>query len=375
MTRTTSCEEPAQAFRIRPFRPGEEAAIIQVLSTVFGEWPAFDLQYSSESYWHWRYLELPGTSTHVFVCEVGGQIVGCLHHTFVDLKIGDRFYPGTLGGDIAVLRPFREKGLTAEFSKLARSHRRETGRWFTFFETHNQNLIDSFSKTAFQLPIKSRHLLRVKNIKLHLTQQKHAWRGLKVFAFKAMKTFNTLVHYSRNSQDDGALHLSVIETFDARIDKFWERISNHYRLILKRDRRYLNWRYCDARGGNYQVKCVEEDGRFVGYIVLRINRKNPQYPTAYIVDLLCEPGREDAAQALLADGLRYFDQQGVNAVHCLVPHHHPYRKIYTASGFVDTLERNIVFLRANMPLDKPLGELDSMDFGQAYHSYGDIDTI
>jgi len=190
-----------------------------------------------------------------------------------------------------------------------------------------------------------------------------------------LKALNRLIH-AKPRQDCGShLKLTEIATFDERIDQFWNQVAKEYKLIIQRERRYLNWRYCDSRGGNYKVKCAEEAGGIHGYIVLRIDTKDKSYPTAYIVDLLCKADHEDAAHALLADAMNYLDQQAVPVVHCLVPKKHPYRKLFAAHGFVDTLERTIVFMRANMPMEDAMVSLEFVAPGQVYYSYGDIDTI
>lgn len=375
MTQASDVETRDEAARVRSYRAGDEKGIIRVLETVFGGWPAFNLNCELIDHWRWRYMEAPGNSAHIFVCEADGEIVGCVHHTLMDMKIEDRIYPGMLAGDIAIFKPFRDQGLLADFTKAAMRKRNKTGHWYSYFETRNPKVIHGFKKSAYHLPLESRHLVRMNDIARHFTCQRHAHRWIKTIAFKSLKLIGGLAHFRQRRSKNKGIKLSQIEAFDQRFDRFWVRISPHYRLIMKRDRRYLNWRYCDARGGNFRVSCAEDEKGLIGYIVLRINSKNSNYPVAYVVDLLCEPGREDAARALLLDGLSYFDSQGVNAVHCLVPRRHPYRKIFAANGFVDTLERTIVFLQENVPMEKQMSSLDQMAQGEAYYSYGDIDTI
>jgi hypothetical protein len=361
--------------RVRSYCPGDEMPIIELLEDVFEGWPSFDLDCESIDHWRWRYLESPANSRHLFVCEASGQIVGCLHHSPVTMQIGGQDYPAELGGDIAIQKQFRDRGLVAEFAKSAMHQRNLAGMWFTYFETANPKLIRTYKKSAYQLPIHSRHLLRVHDAARHLSRQGHSHHWFKSVVFKALGVFNRLQHFLRRERTSSDLKLSRITSFDDRFDTFWERLSPHYRLIVRRDREFLNWRYADTRAGNFCVICAEDEDQLVGYIVLRVNRQDVDYPIGYVADLLCEPGREDVAHSMLANSLDYFDQHSVNAVHCLVPQLHPYRKIFGAHGFLDTRERRIVFLRANKPMEQQMAALERIAPGEVYYTYGDIDTI
>lgn len=365
-------EAPGSA---RPYEAGDEERIVPLLDAVFNGWPPFDLVHSPLDYWRWRYLDFPSKPGLIIVYQVDDEIVGCSHASRLHMKIGDRLYSGCLGGDVAILKAYRGHGIAGTMFKLAARLRKESGIWFTYYETRNTRLLRSFKKTDYRLPFQSRHLVRVKDINLHLKRQQHAKRWLKSCIFRSLKALNQLVYLQLRSEGSRDLKLSEIATFDARFDVFRDQVAKDYSLIIQRDRHYLNWRYCDTRGGDYLVKCAEDAEGVQGYIVLRIDFKDKNYPIAYIVDLLCKTDRQAAAKALIADSLSYFDQQGVPAVHCLVPKKHPYRKLLAAHGFVDTLERTIVFLRANMPMEEEMAALKFIGPGQAYYSFGDIDTI
>ena len=78
------------------------------------------------------------------------------------------------------------------------------------------------------------------------------------------------------------LQILEISSYDDRIDEFWHEVNDYYRFIIERTKDYLNWRYCDPRGGEYIVKTAEEDGRILGYSVLRINSYQKTYPVIRI---------------------------------------------------------------------------------------------
>jgi hypothetical protein len=41
----------------------------------------------------------------------------------------------------------------------------------------------------------------------------------------------------------------IIERFEEWADEFWTQLGARYKFIVQRDKDYLNWRYCDPRGG------------------------------------------------------------------------------------------------------------------------------
>lgn len=346
-----------------------------MLVEVFGQWPSFDLDCKSVEYWRWRYLSKPGNEGHLSVAEAGGRIIGCLHHTPMDMKISDAVYSGMLSGDFAVLEPFRGERLTARFSKKERALRKKTGEMFSFFETPNVRVIRRYNRLAHILPFHSRHLIRIRRISEHLARKRHPWRRIKAPAYKLVQNAQRFMLRSRRSGAEPETRISEIRTFDERFDAFWEKIARHYGLIVKRDRDYLCWRYGDSRGGSFSVFCAEDDEGVVGYVVLRINSMAPDYPVGFVMDLLCLPGRPEVAASLLQKSLSYFDDREVNAVNCLVPRGHPYFKLYRAHGFVDTMERNSVFLNLTGPLEEQMAAVARLPTDRTFYAYGDIDTI
>ena len=95
---------------------------------------------------------------------------------------------------------------------------------------------------------------------------------------------------------------------------FWEEIKDHYKYISVRNKDYLNWRYCDPRGGKYFIKQAEEDGKIIGYCVLRINRFEEDYPTGYIVDLVTLPDKFEIVDMFINDSMSFFNNNNVNTI-------------------------------------------------------------
>lgn len=155
---------------------------------------------------------------------------------------------------------------------------------------------------------------------------------------------------------------------------FWEEISGHYDFIVERRMDYLNWRYCDQRGGSYIVKQAENNGRVVGYIVLRIDRYRDDYPVGTIVDLVTLPSRLDVAHILVADAINFFDEQEINSCRYLVAKNHPYEGILKRYGFLDGRSKVHLFY-VSLGEEEELEKLSTSQAARIHFTYGDTDWI
>lgn len=360
---------------IRLYQPGEEERIIEVLETVFDGWPAFALDCEATDHWRWRYADNRGDPTVVVVYEVDGEIVGCVHSSAVNVRIGGEVFRGCLGGDTALLEAHRGQGLVKSLFKLVVAAREAAGICFSYGETRNPRLLRSIRKTNYPLPVKTRHLVKIRNIREHLRSQGHRFALPKSLGLRTLAAAWRMLHRSPSNRLNGAITVTALRSFGQRFESFWQEVAAGYTWIVQRDREYLNWRYADPRAGAYEFFCAEDEGQLLGYIVTRISRKNLDYPSAYIVDLLCLDDRLDAADALIRHALKRFSSRGINAVHCLVPADHPYHGLLICRGFFDTLERVNVFLRFSNPMQRQVDILESSAPGKIYYCYGDIDSI
>jgi hypothetical protein len=128
---------------------------------------------------------------------------------------------------------------------------------------------------------------------------------------------------------------SRIDAFDERIEAFWQEASPAFDFIVERRRDFLNWRYCDSRGGDHAVFLAEEDGHVLGYIAVRLSSAT----RAQILDILALPGRNDVVSTLLESALEFVRESGVAAILCRMVSFHPYNEILKQHGFVDSHRR------------------------------------
>lgn len=358
----------------RQYQDGDRKQIVHLLKKVFGAWPPFDTDCSAEGHWDWKYRDCPGEIFAISVSEVNGRLVGCTHGSTLYLKIGGHETSVAMGGDHAVHRDYRKQGLSGALRQSISRMRRERGITCAYFETRHPHLRASFRKYCVMLPFDTRHLVKTKDVRRHLQEKGHAQAALKSLGFGLLAMLTRIRFQRMNERHTTALP-TEIRHFDTRFDRFWEAVSADYQLIVVRDCRFLNWRYADPRAGCYRVRAIIENEEVQGYIVIRIDRSNADYPEGYLVDLLYRRPRRDVAATLVSEALEFLQSESVNAIHVMVPQAHPARKLLGQFGFVDTLERNVVFLNPLQPDKLPLEALKNIRGNEAWYAYGDIDSI
>ncbi|HEX7152693.1 MAG TPA: GNAT family N-acetyltransferase [Thermoanaerobaculia bacterium] len=88
--------------------------------------------------------------------------------------------------------------------------------------------------------------------------------------------------------------LQVVQRTDAEWDRFFERVAPAYGMLLKRDARYVQWRYLDCPDVQYIVIAIRKFFTLAGWMVFRIREDR-----LTIGDALFDPDLIDAPEVLL----------------------------------------------------------------------------
>jgi len=363
-------------FDIRPYRKSDEEGIVRLLKLVFNGWPHLDIPCTALDHWRWKYESDHVRSPYVSVAVADGEIVGCHHSIPFRVKIGDSVQLCTSSFDYAVHPDFRKMGISTKMGiDLSLNWRRRDGVYLDYHITGNPILIRSFSKSKPRFPYKIINLVWIGDLEKQLRAMpvENPWKVR--LGFKTLKLVNKIRKtFTPSHNGDRDIEIVEIDEFDVRIDGFWAEISEFYNFIVARNRDFLNWRYCDPRGGEFIVKEAVDDGAVLGYVVVYINSFRRDYPIGYIVDLLSLPDRSDIAEALVIEALSYFADNGVNVVNFQVVEGHPHQKILENNGFLDSrIEINMFYNPINA--DEALMELDRSSPDRVHISWGDHDVL
>jgi hypothetical protein len=314
----------------RPYEQGDENKIVPLLKAAFEKWPFFDIDCSPVEHWRWRYQENPLNKTNVVVIEKNEEIIACGHNILSDIKIYGKDYLGSYGTDHCVDPNYQGLGLSKKITEAHHELRKKERVLLPYMVTVNPKIIASGArKIAFPhgFPLSVVYLTRIEDINKHIQMKEVKQETLVRIRHILEKTIK-----SQDIQPNFNITVNQFSRFNEKIDRFFEKINKYYDFIIKKNRDYLNWRYCDPRAGKYVIKLAEDNEQILGYAICRIN-KLEEYHTGYIVELLTIPDRLDVAETLLLSSLQYFNAEDVNEVCHQLIKGHPYETLFNKYGF------------------------------------------
>jgi hypothetical protein len=163
-----------------------------------------------------------------------------------------------------------------------------------------------------------------------------------------------------------------LRDFDERIDSFWEKVSEQYSIMVKRDFTYLNWRYCKKPNNDYHILQAEKDGNIIGIIIVKYEDREGAR-IGFIMECIAikEP---HLMENLLRRGLIFLSQNKVDYVLCRLSSADPIRNIFNVIGFSPKegiWDSNIVYKVYSSNVDHSILRDPSM-----WHiSFGDCDSL
>jgi hypothetical protein len=139
--------------------------------------------------------------------------------------------------------------------------------------------------------------------------------------------------------------LAPVRKFDESLTALWERVAPSLAFGVRRDARYLQWRYIAPPHVRYSVVVLRGGDGAHGYAVYRHVRE-PRARVTLLVDFLADPRDRTGLEALL----RYVDREARSAdsdkirCHCL---HQDFRAVLKRSGYFQVRSRLELVARIN----------------------------
>ena len=115
------------------------------------------------------------------------------------------------------------------------------------------------------------------------------------------------------------------------LDRLWERLSGRFALAVRRDSRYLNWKYAEPPHVRYTSALLRRGDDVDGYVVYRHFRE-PQGRVTQIVDLLADPADERGIKTLARWVDREARMDDSDKIRCHVTHA-AFRRVLRRSGY------------------------------------------
>ena len=349
-------------YEVRPYNVGDEEDIIELLKTAFPVWSSLS---GPLEHWRWKFRDTPmGSDVAVAVSE--GKVVGATHDIRFNAKIGSSTLLSQYGCDAVVDPDFRGMGVYSRILALSDKIHDENGVQFECGQSNNPKVTESWDKRGHVLfPQAMSYIVRIRDVDLHLRNRPAKTQELTRLGFHVIKSFNEI----RNLVDseDGDYSVSETSSFGDDFNHFWSIQRESLGFTFEKSPAYLNWRYCDPRGGEYTVKQVRDKEELLGFSVLE-TKSLDQYKEGYIMELSTLPGRTDVSYSLFNDAGKHFDDLGVNVVYYLGVNGSHSQETSRRCGFVNSQRSPNIVCNAsedNYNLIKALAP------DQVYFGYGD----
>lgn len=328
---------PPPGWFPRYYRSEDDRQIVELLQASFDGWPKIEVPASPLDHLRWKLASPVNACRQNIVGEAAGRVISTRLSVLRDASVCGRPMICKLGLETCVHPDYRNAGIMSVIQDYADE--------------------------------------RLQEIDVYLLYSQHP-ALLHIRKRQSVIPFRKIISLVRTT--DGAPGATAAPTawmieechsFDSRVDVLWEQTKHAFGLLLDRRQQFMNWRYCDPRGGSFKSTIAEQDGHVLGYIVTTV-----AHGEGYIADLLALPGRLDVVDSLLAGAISSLRAAGVARVECWTSRGHPYEEVLARRGF-DRKKRTVRF--SYRPCRASLADLSGLrDASSVIHLMpGDTDII
>lgn len=268
------------------YRDEDRRAVDTLYRRVFGH----DLANASQLRWTWQYVRNPNTppdGLQIWLAREGPTVIGQYAAMPVRLQIEGGEIAGSWGMDVMVA-PERQRQGVGEL--LFRSWDRQVGAALGIgLSAPSRRLFEKLKWPGLvPVPCLMRPLSR-------RALRRAAW-PMPLNRLISAVTY-PYIRFVARLRPLGA-QIEPIRHFDTRFDELWERVKPAFALAVRRDARYLNWRYVEPPHVRYSIVALKRDETIGGYAVYR-HVQEPRGRVTLLVDFLADPQDVVGFQTLL----------------------------------------------------------------------------
>ncbi len=307
---------------ITRYRPDDREPIEALYRRVFGP----DAAEASRLRWDWQYRlnpHSPAEGPLIWVAREGPSIIGQYATMPVALSLGGRDIDGSWGMDVMVAPERQRQGLGELLF----------GTWDRHVGAALGLGLSASSHRLFQ-KLRWPEVGPVPYLIKPLTRRAFR-RAQWPMLFNRLVSAVTLPYVkfvARTRPLSGEVRL--IRRFGADFDALWQRVAPDLDFAVRRDARYLQWKYISPPHVRYTIAALVRDDVAQGYVVYR-HAREPRGRVTLIVDFLVHPGDEAGLETLL----RWVDREARAAdsdkIRCFCMHA-AFRKVLKREGYAQT---------------------------------------
>lgn len=301
------------------YRAEDRRAVEALYRRVFGN----DAAEASRLRWEWQYSRNPnnpGREPEIWIAREGTAIVGQYATMPVEVSVRGQTIRGSWGMDVMVAPERQRQGLGE-----------------VLFRTWDRNVGASLglglSESSYRLFQKLRwpDVGPIPCLVKPLTRRAFRRPGWPTGVNRLVSALTLpLVKLVARSRPLAA-EVRVIPKFDESFTELWEQLAPKFAFAVRRDAKYLNWKYTSAPHVRYTIASLRRDNRTVGYAVYR-HLHEPRGRVTLLVDFLADPDDGPGFRTLL----RWIDREARRADSDKIrtfAMHAGFRRIIRRSGY------------------------------------------
>jgi hypothetical protein len=250
--------------------------------------------WDDEKYWRWKYLEQPDTSSGEIPCwvfEKGPQIIGAMGFERIHLCINGSTYPAVWSYDIMVRPDYEGRGLGVLMNQVFQDY-------FPLLLVVGTNERSTRMLERLFTPLPPLRLwkkvLRTRPILERYLKSK---RAAPVMA-AALDPLLSAADFCNQIRVPPDVAIRPLKAFNDQADVLCDRVQSRNRVLVRRHKEYLNWRFLAHPRRSYDCYGAFLEDRLHGYIVTHLTATD-RNTIGVIVDWLCDEGEQATRVSLM----------------------------------------------------------------------------
>ena len=299
------------ALAVRSYRPGDEATLVAMFSTIFRE--------RSLKEWTWLFRKGPHGPADIHILESEGRTIGSVSHIPVDVWVNAEKLRLAIGCDVMVDREFR--GLGGAELLFRTYHASEHGVDMNFG-----------SVNAGSSHVTRRHMgtSTMGGVPMWVRSRKHgASRGplRRALESAAGRIYAAVAAWPRPRTE-----VIDLPELGSEVDQLADASASFAPCVRVRDAAYLRWHWLESPIGSWRVRAVRaSSGVLRGLSVIGVKSQGPPVE-GHIVELLARDA--GALRALVLDAWARLREEGCDRVVCVYQDPRPWvRRTMLRTGF------------------------------------------
>ncbi|MBP8298733.1 MAG: hypothetical protein KA020_00100 [Planctomycetes bacterium] len=320
---------------IRPYRHGDEERILETFNLVFREVCGPGYVDRTLEQWRWQYLQNPMGNRMSLAVAPDGTVVS--QYAGVPVLADTPHGPQTFVHCVdSMSHPAWRAGLKRPGIFVI------TGLPFS---AHSRRIGDA---VLYGFPVDVAFRIGSKYLEYHF---------LRVIDFLIREVSSGVIDLPNGMQ------VERVVSIPPDIGSLYDVVRREKRLLLRRDYRYLDWRYVqNPSRGDYELWTARRSGKLVGFLVLKPGGGLAP-DAATIADWMAPEADAGASLALLHVATRRAAEERKVRLMTVCPEWSAEWRTFETSGFVRTpssnwLERRLVYLLTGSPLTEPVLQAD-----------------